>query len=150
MDDLKAAIALGYIQHINTSDSYGEVFEKANDALLDTHQATFKSAGVKHDTGKPSMALLPGGPLLEIAKVLDFGAKKYAPDNWRGGMKWRRLISASLRHVYAFSEGQDLDPETQLSHLAHACCCLLFLLEYTKTHTEKDDRYEQRPSPENK
>lgn len=97
--------------------------------------------GKKYDSGKSPLDLLPTYPLLEIAKVLDFGAKKYEKQNWRKGMSWSRLIGAALRHITAWNEGEDLDPETGLSPLAHASCCLLFLQEYQKINSGVDDRY---------
>lgn len=98
-------------------------------------------AGIKFDQGKAPMALLSHTALTKIAQVMEFGAKKYSADNWRGGMEWRRVLSAAMRHIGAFNDGQDLDPETGLSHLAHAGCCIMFLLEYEETHREKDDRF---------
>jgi hypothetical protein len=100
--------------------------------------------GIKYDSGKPDMALLSPIALLEITKVLDFGKKKYAAHNWRKGMAWSRLLSASLRHIFAFVGGESLDPESGLSHLAHAVCCLMFLLEFEKTRIELDDRYKAK------
>lgn len=97
--------------------------------------------GIKHDEGKPPMSLLPYPALREIARVLAFGAKKYDPHNWRGGFKWSRIADALLRHIGAWLEGEDLDPESGLNHLAHAGCCLLFLLTFIITKTGDDDRY---------
>ncbi len=102
-------------------------------------------SGMKHDTGKPAMDLLPGEALEEIAKVLDFGRKKYNAHNWRGGFKWGRVLAAALRHIFAFLRGEDNDPETGLSHLAHAGCCILFALTFVLTRTGEDDRW--KPSP---
>ncbi len=99
--------------------------------------------GKKHDKGKPRVDLLPSRGLIEIAKVLGFGASKYAPHNWRGGMAWSRLIGAILRHILAYNEGEDFDKETGLSHLAHAGADILFLLEYEATHKAQDDRWRQ-------
>ena len=99
------------------------------------------TSGTKHDQGKPPLELIPTAALLEIAKVLEFGRKKYAADNWRQGFAWRRLIGACLRHLYSFSSGEDKDPESGLSHLAHAGCCVLFLLEHYLMDLGEDDRY---------
>lgn len=96
---------------------------------------------VKHDAGKPPMSLLSRTALEEVAKALDFGAKKYAAHNWRKGFKWSRTLDAASRHLYAFIDGEDKDPESGLSHLAHAMCCLMFTLEFEKTHPELDDRW---------
>jgi len=85
----------------------------------------------KHDQGKARFALVPSGPLHEIAKVLTFGASKYGANNWRILPDAReRYADALLRHVFAWTGGESLDPESGLHHLAHAGCCILFLLEF--------------------
>lgn len=96
--------------------------------------------GNKFDGGKAPVGLIPSSAILEEARVMAYGEKKYGRDNWRQGMAWSRVIDASLRHILAFKEGEDFDPETSLYHLAHARCCLAFLIEYYTTHPEKDDR----------
>jgi hypothetical protein len=97
--------------------------------------------GIKHDNEKVRVELLPTKPLLMIGDVLTFGAKKYAAHNWRGGFDYSRLIGANLRHILAFNDGEDNDPESGLSHMAHAGCCTLFLLEQIAKGTGNDDRY---------
>jgi hypothetical protein len=96
---------------------------------------------IKHDENKPRFELISPIALTKIALVLTEGAKKYDDHNWRKGFKWSRLIGAAFRHLTAFMAGQDKDPETKLSHLAHAACCIMFLLEHEETHKELDDRY---------
>lgn len=97
--------------------------------------------GVKHDGGKARVELLPSTPLLMIADVLGFGAEKYAAHNWRGGFDQSRLIGAAMRHLLAYNDGEDSDPESGLSHLAHLGCCVLFLLEHQAKGIGRDDRY---------
>lgn len=97
-------------------------------------------AGRKDDAGKVRLELLPLESLTEVARVLTFGANKYADHNWRKGFVWSRLIGAALRHTFSFARGEDNDPETGISHLAHATCCLLFLLSFTLTKGGADDR----------
>lgn len=99
------------------------------------------SGGRKNDSEKPQMDLLDTTALVELAKVLDFGAKKYDRFNWKAGIKWSRVISAAMRHITAFNNGEDVDPETGISHMAHAMCNCMFLLNYIKEHPELDDRY---------
>ncbi len=98
-------------------------------------------SGVKHDNEKEPMALLSGFWLRGVAKVLAFGARKYAKHNWRGGIEQSRLLSASLRHLFAYIDGEDNDPETGLSHLLHASCCLMFAFELKRARPDLDDRY---------
>ena len=84
---------------------------------------------VKHDQEKPRWDLLPMEALAPIVDVLTFGARKYAPDGWRTVPEWRRrYYAALLRHLVAWWRGEKVDPESGLSHLAHAGCCLLFLI----------------------
>jgi len=99
--------------------------------------------GLKYDDGKPPLALLDRYALEQTALVLAFGARKYGTHNWVKGIHYLRLISAALRHIFAFLWGEDLDPETGLPHPAHAMCCLMFLLGTMKRHPELDDRCKQ-------
>jgi Domain of unknown function (DUF5664) len=108
----------------------------------------------KDDKGKPALELIPGDALEEVARALMFGAGRYGRDNWLKGMLWGRLFGAALRHVYKPLRGQWLDEESGLPHLAHACCCLLFLLTYDRRKLGTDDvtgRAEETvPSGQNK
>ena len=98
------------------------------------------SEGRKDDSGKTPWHLMPPDALNQIAQVLEFGANKYGDRNWERGMNWSRPFSALMRHMWAWWRGEDRDPETGLSHLAHAGCCILFLLTYQGHATGKDDR----------
>jgi hypothetical protein len=97
----------------------------------------------KYDCNKIPVELLPTQALEEIAKVLDFGRKKYDSWNWAKGFKWTRLIGAAIRHLYAYQRGEDKDPESNLSHIAHAGCCILFLLQHDISKLGEDDRYKE-------
>ena len=86
--------------------------------------------GKKYDSDKPQLYLLPPKTLYEVGKVLTFGAEKYDPHNWRKVDDLQnRYSSAAMRHILAHIDGENLDEETGLSHLAHAICCLMFKLE---------------------
>lgn len=95
----------------------------------------------KHDDGKPRLDYLDPYALEEVAKVLTFGAAKYGAWNWKKGIESGRLLAACLRHVFAFMRGEENDPETGLSHLAHAMCCLMFLIWMQKHRRDLDDRF---------
>lgn len=110
-----------------------------NDAVVEFTPAA--PTGIKHDQDKADMSLLSNVALLKIAQVMTFGKKKYSAHNWRGGFVWSRPLAAAARHLFAYIGGEDKDPETGLSHLAHACCCLFFVLEFEDTHQDLDDRF---------
>jgi hypothetical protein len=98
------------------------------------------SEGRKDDSGKTPWHLMPPDALNQIAQVLEFGANKYGDRNWEKGMHWSRPFSALMRHMWAWWRGESRDPETGLSHLAHAGCCILFLLSYEGRAHGTDDR----------
>jgi hypothetical protein len=96
--------------------------------------------GKKFDDGKLPYDLLPSDAVEEIVKVLQFGATKYGDRNWEKGMAWSRPFAALMRHMWAWWRREEKDPETGLSHLAHAGCCILFLLSYEKRMIGEDNR----------
>ena len=86
---------------------------------------------VKNDTDKPNLAILFDCPLAlsEVAKVMQYGAKKYNRANWSKCDDKERYESASLRHQMSYHNQEPIDKESNLHHLAHAVCSQLFLLE---------------------
>ena len=96
---------------------------------------------VKDDAGKTRFGLLPPNALARVADELTYGAKTYSPNNWCQNADWSRYIDALHRHLNAWEAGEDIDPESGgHHHLAHAGCCLLFLLEYATSGIGNDDR----------
>mgnify|MGYP007046844069 CR=1 FL=1 len=90
-----------------------------------------KTGGRKFDGGKPQYGLLPPLALRATVDVLTFGAEKYEPDNWKFVPdSKRRYFDAMQRHLWAYKEGESIDPESGMHHLAHAMCCLMFLYEH--------------------
>lgn len=83
----------------------------------------------KTDAGKNRLGLLPPYATEAVGRVLTFGAQKYAPGNWRRVDDRSRYVDAALRHVFAFMRGKEVDAESGEHHLAHAVCCLMFLME---------------------
>lgn len=83
---------------------------------------------LKYDGGKNRYSLLPKGAVNAVVRVLEFGAKKYAVDNWKTVPEAKtRYYDAMQRHIDAWWNGESKDPETGESHLAHALCCGMFL-----------------------
>jgi hypothetical protein len=86
-------------------------------------------AGRKFDQGKLDYTLLPWDALTEVVKVLQHGVEKYARDNWLYVPNaLERYEAAGMRHRIARLQGEEMDPESGYSHLAHEACCLLFQL----------------------
>jgi hypothetical protein len=85
--------------------------------------------GKKYDSGKPRYSLLPATSLKEVVCVLTFGSVKYGDDNWMIVPNAKqRYTDALYRHIEDWRAGEIYDPESKLHHLAHAACCILFLI----------------------
>jgi hypothetical protein len=105
--------------------------------------ATVDTGAKKNDQGKLPIDLIPIRPLFDLAAVLQHGMIKYDAHNWRKGFSYSRTYAAAQRHLLLWFSGVDLDDDSQLNHLAHALCNIVFLLEFTHTHKELDDRVTQ-------
>lgn len=99
----------------------------------DCQGGTITTIGAKGDAGKLRFDLLPVEGLSAVARVLEYGAKKYGEHNWRHVKRAQaRYVAAALRHVFAHVGGEALDPESGEPHLAHAACSILFMLSMPK------------------
>lgn len=83
--------------------------------------------GLKYDDNKPRWDLLPLRTVEDIVRVMTYGARKYAPNNWKKVKPKERYLAATLRHLTAWQSGERKDRESKLSHLAHALCSIMFL-----------------------
>lgn len=89
--------------------------------------------GIKFDDGKLRHDLLPLYPVHETIRVLMYGAQKYDDHNWKKVPNLRaRYYNAVKRHIDDWWEGEQLDSESGYHHLAHAMCCLIFLMQVEK------------------
>lgn len=98
-----------------------------------------QAGGIKSDAEKLPVELLDAHALEGLTAVLAFGANKYAPNNWRKGFNYSRLIAALLRHTFALMKGERNDPESGLPHIDHIGCCWMFLSNMMKTRSDLDD-----------
>jgi hypothetical protein len=90
---------------------------------------------------KPQLHLIPKVSLEEQSKALECGRSKYGFFNWRETQVGANTyISAMLRHIAAYKEGEDLDPESGASHLGHIMASCAILLDAAKCGTLVDDR----------
>ena len=96
---------------------------------------------------KPQLHLIPVGALAPVSRVMELGAKKYGPYNWRQTpVNYTTYLSAAMRHIVAHTDGEDQDPESGQSHLAHAAAGLMILLDAIITGNAKDDRPPKNPA----
>ena len=95
-----------------------------------------KDQSAKADKGKLELSLVNPELVKAVAEVRMYGTEKYGDsENWRK-VEPKRYIDALYRHLLAYIEGNEVDEESGLSHLAHMACNISFLLdkEYLKEH----------------
>lgn len=92
----------------------------------------------KADSGKPKLSLVPGEIIRAIARVREFGIKKYKdPDNWKQ-VESERYRDAMYRHLLLYIENPSgIDEESGLPHLWHLACNVAFLCELEKINLYK-------------
>ena len=97
--------------------------------------------GKKSDSDKPDYALLTRPMVESMIAAFMYGERKYSRGNFKGGFANVRLLAAAMRHIMAFNDGEDLDPESGVSHLGHAQAALAMLLDNRANDTSVDGRY---------
>ncbi len=126
--------------------------------------------GRRYNAGKLKWSLLDWRSLASMVRVLMYGAHKYSvfenssgdivtgaeisPEaaekleqvssgqhNWKTGLKTTEIIDSIMRHLLAYAEGEDNDPESGLPHTGHLFCNIMFLEYMSKNRPDLDDRY---------
>lgn len=106
--------------------SISPVFVEPTEDLQESD--TEVSVGKKFDNGKTQWSLLPFDALEQVVKVLQHGAEQYGPNNWQQlDDFYNRYWNAAMRHLIQYRSRQ-MDPQWNLSHMAHCACNILFLL----------------------
>ena len=112
--------------------SWGEFEYRVKDTSVAT-QSSNKSSGIKYDEDKPDWSLLPLKVVKDIVAVLTMGKEKYSRDNWQKVSNPEdRYFAAAMRHLEQYQSGEVVDSDSGITHLAHASCCLIFLMWFDK------------------
>lgn len=102
--------------------------------------------GRKDDSAKRRYDLVPWKEFQEVVDVLTSGAIKYAPDNWKHVPEARsRYLAAAQRHIIdGWLCGERYDDISKggdgKHHLAHAICCLLFIMWFDNNEDDASDK----------
>lgn len=90
---------------------------------------------------KVSISCVPLNVLLEVALAMQEGALKYGRHNYRAvGVRASVYVDATFRHLAAWWEGEDKDPDSGLPHLIKAIACLVVVSDARARHQLNDDR----------
>jgi len=125
------------------SDGVSDAFKGVN--LISSNEF---NKGLKYDSGKPQLDLVPPSLDEAVGDILTLGAKKYASHNWRKGINYSRIVASLKRHMNEFYKGNLIDKESGKPHLHHAACNIAFLIEY-ESNPEKYKQYNDLYKGEN-
>lgn len=93
----------------------------------------------RFNEGKPEYTLIHYPSLEPMVRVLEYGCRKYARDNWKKGLPAKSIIDSLLRHVIRLTEGERTDAESGLQHVGHILCNAMFLSYVLNFKPEFDD-----------
>jgi len=107
----------------------------ARRAAMAPKECPTKPVADRLNVGKPKLSLvLEAGRALEgAAEVLEYGMGKYSRGNWKLGLPATEIIDSLSRHMKAFMDGQDLDPESGCLHVDHILVNALFLSDQMRS-----------------
>lgn len=105
---------------------------------MNTKQTNPKdSVGIK----KVPLSTVSSPVILEMGLAMLEGARKYGRHNYRvAGIRASVYYDASMRHLMAWFEGQDIDPDSGLNHITKALSTLMVLRDSMLQENWLDDR----------
>lgn len=87
---------------------------------------------LRYNEGKVQWSLVDFPSLEPMVRVLEFGMKKYAKDNWKKHMDLDKILDSTMRHIAALNSGESIDPESGLPHIGHIMCNAMFYSFHSK------------------
>lgn len=91
--------------------------------------------------GKAGLSCVPMNVVVEVGVAMQEGALKYGRHNWRAvGVRSSVYFDAAMRHLISWWEGEDVDPDSGLSHITKAIAGLAVLRDSQIRGMENDDR----------
>jgi len=98
-------------------------------------------------TKKVPFSTVSAPVVAEIGLAMLEGARKYGRHNYRAiGVRASVYYDACKRHLDAWWEGEDIDPDSGLNHIIKALACLVVLRDSMRMGNWVDDRPPKVPS----
>lgn len=129
------------IMKMNSSRGVFEFLQRQTTPIAELSTPTAEQA-MRFNEGKVQLSYLLSAPhaMRGLARVFENGAEKYARDNWKKGLPTTKLVDSMSRHLLAFFNGEDRDPESGLPHVHHVLWNALILAEMWESRPDCDDR----------
>ncbi len=87
---------------------------------------------LRYNEWKPEWTLVDFDSLEPMVHVLEFGAKKYARENWKKPMDRKKILDSLMRHLVRLMADEELDSESKLPHIGHILCNAMFYSYHSK------------------
>jgi hypothetical protein len=115
-------------------------FKAALDEAIAREAKENSNQALRYNNGKLQWSLVDFDSLEGLVKVLEYGANKYAPNNWKKGMPVTQVSESLMRHLFAFLRGEDVDPESGCRHISHVMCNAMFIEYIMREKPHYDNR----------
>jgi hypothetical protein len=90
---------------------------------------------------KAPISTVPGNVIAELGVAMLEGASKYGRHNYRAtGVRASVYYDAAMRHLIAWWEGEDIDPDSGVSHITKLLACMTVLRDAMHQDNWEDDR----------
>ena len=96
------------------------------DGCLNLEKIEESEQALRYNDGKPQWGLVHYESLIPMIRVLEFGAMKYAPENWKKPMDKRKILESMQRHLASLMDGEEFDSESGIDHMGHIMCNGMF------------------------
>lgn len=108
---------------------------------MERMQTTAPDPKEAYGNRKVPLGFVPAASVIYEADAFAVGAEKYGPYSWREKpVAAMTYAHAALRHIYAWIDGEDIDPESGKPHLGHAKACMGILADAIETGNLIDNR----------
>lgn len=91
-----------------------------------------KNKALRYNKNKTAWGLVYFDSLIPMVDVLEFGAKKYSPNNWKKCLDRKEILESMMRHLTALMDGEFYDKESGLHHIGHIQCNTMFFSYFEK------------------
>ena len=136
--------------YVNEHPVFGDEATKASTYQHAGPMMTYNDKPVTAKSSNPKLAagnkkvplhLVPLSAMAYTAQGLGEGAKKYGQFNYRDtDVETQVYVGAALRHIMAYADGEDTDPDSGNPHLAHAMASLAILIDTIESGRAIDTR----------
>jgi hypothetical protein len=89
----------------------------------------------------PTLSVIPSAALVHFGLAMVNGSKKYGRMNWREHPVQASIyLDAAMRHLMAWTDGEEDAEDSGVNHLGHAMACMGILLDAQEAGNLIDDR----------